>query len=1054
MRIFKILGIEPTKNEMEIKEAYLNKLSDTNPEDKPEEFMQLRKAYEEAIEYANQEDEEDKNEIDNTEIGLWMAKVREVYNNFRARNDINAWSELLKDDVCQNIETKTDARDALLEFFMQNYYLPSAVIRFLNEFFNFEEDIDELYESFPAEFIDNIIVDGIKYDEYPSYSLFEIKDGLDYEAFLTDFYEMNRKYRERDIEKTYDLLQDLKEYGIYHPEVDKKEAVVLYNLDRLDEALDIISNIDPKYNEVVEADLLKGMILADKGQNEEAKQYYKTVLKREPSNVMACEGLCIIYKNEGRFAEARELLTVINSEGYEYEEIDRLFDELNQDIINDYENKVRLGQDKFETDKLLEIAHTYYIVDRLDEAYNIANSIEVDENTDLMIYRLFARIYLDMKKYDEALKYADMWKNGIENASEEKLSNFAPKYKSMENVYFTKAWIYNQKGENNNALKELNKSLEILPNDVQFLNMKNKILFANQQYEEVLKVCDKIIEINPEVSEAYMMKIRSLYELEYLKEAFDECNDILYKDPYNLFAYIYKIRILIEVEEIEIAKEEIKSLRNEDVENQNLDFLEALILDYEDKREEATEIYKNLIKKLEEEDDGILAFPEELYFYYINEIFNTDEEGDVLELAQKGLKYSPKHQGLLYYKGIELSIREQYNDAKETFEYIAQLYPDNGYSDRKIGDIYNDQELYEKALEYYNKQIEKEYDIDDYFKRVQVNLELLNLDDLYKDLVYLDKNLKDDPRLYEYFGIYYNMIDNAKKSYEYFIKAKEIFDNSDEYESSSYLEGTLGLVCAKLGMSEDAIKYYRENYENTNDPSDLIDIYNQYVKVGDFDKGEEILDEYLSAMNKSKLSAEAMSRMANLNIEKRNMKAALKTFSLMVKPEPDHKRDRAKLLFYTGNYKKALKLIEEAIKELQFVADNRANYITAGRICLELGDKVKAHSYAKKVIELTPVDNLKSKVDRLPYIYQYLGDSYIILGEYDKAYEYIDKALTSPRCFFCSEVKCIDAMCSLAYLEYVKGNIDKVKAHLDEIFKLDISRTDAIGLAYKIGLFK
>ena len=946
MKIFKILGIEPTKNEMEIKEAYLNKLSDTNPEDKPEEFMQLRKAYEEAIEYANQEDEEDTNEIDNTEIGLWMAKVREVYNDFRARNDINAWAELLKDDVCQNIETKTDARDALLEFFMQNYYLPSAVIRFLNEFFNFEEDIDELYESFPAEFIDNIIIDGIKYDEYPSYSLFEIKDGLDYESFLTDFYEMNRTYRERYIEKTYDLLQDLKEYGIYHPEMDKKEAVVLYNLDRLNEAWDIISNIDPKYNEVVEADLLKGMILADKGQNEEAKQYYKTVLEREPSNVMACEGLCIIYKNEGRFAEARELLTVINSEGYEYEEIDRLFDELNQDIINDYENKVRLGQDKFETDKLLEIAHTYYIVDRLDEAYNIANSIEVDENTDLMIYRLFARIYLDMKKYDEALKYADMWKNGIENASEEKLNNFASKYKSMENVYFTKAWIYNQKGENNNALKELNKSLEILPNDVQFLNMKNKILFANQQYEEVLKVCDKIIEINPEVSEAYMMKIRALY-----------------------------------------------------------------------KREEATEIYKNLIKKLEEEDDGILAFPEELYFYFINEIFNTDEEGDVLDLAQKGLKYSPKHQGLLYYKGIELSFREQYNDSKETFEYIAQLYPDNGYSDRKIGDIYNDQGLYEKALEYYNKQIEKEYDIDDYFKRVQVNLELLNLDDLYKDLVYLDKNLKDDPRLYEYFGIYYNMIDDAKKSYEYFIKAKAIFDNSDEYESSSYLEGTLGLVCAKLGMREDAIKYYRENYENTNDPSDLLDIYNQYVMVGDFDKGEEILNEYLSAMNKSKLSAEAMSRIANLNIEKRNMKAALKTFSLMVKPEPDHKRDRAKLLFYTGNYKKALKLIEEAIKELQFVADNRANYITAGRICLELGDKAKAHSYAKKVIELTPVDNLKSKVDRLPYIYQYLGDAYIILGEYDKAYKYIDKALTSPRCFFCSEVKCIDAMCSLAYFK-------------------------------------
>ena len=117
MRIFKILGIEPTKNEMQIKEAYLNKLSDTNPEDKPEEFMQLRKAYEEAIEYANQEDEEDKNEIDNTEIGLWMAKVREVYNNFRARNDINAWSELLKDDVCQNIEIKNRCKRCSIRIF-------------------------------------------------------------------------------------------------------------------------------------------------------------------------------------------------------------------------------------------------------------------------------------------------------------------------------------------------------------------------------------------------------------------------------------------------------------------------------------------------------------------------------------------------------------------------------------------------------------------------------------------------------------------------------------------------------------------------------------------------------------------------------------------------------------------------------------------------------------------------------------------------------------------------------------------------------------------------
>ena len=53
--IWMILGIEPTKDKKEITAAYRAKLSDTNPEDKPEEFKKLRNAYEEALKYAKQE---------------------------------------------------------------------------------------------------------------------------------------------------------------------------------------------------------------------------------------------------------------------------------------------------------------------------------------------------------------------------------------------------------------------------------------------------------------------------------------------------------------------------------------------------------------------------------------------------------------------------------------------------------------------------------------------------------------------------------------------------------------------------------------------------------------------------------------------------------------------------------------------------------------------------------------------------------------------------------------------------------------------------------------
>ena len=47
-----ILGIQPTKDKKVIADAYRQKLRQTNPEDKPEEFKALRLAYEEALVYA------------------------------------------------------------------------------------------------------------------------------------------------------------------------------------------------------------------------------------------------------------------------------------------------------------------------------------------------------------------------------------------------------------------------------------------------------------------------------------------------------------------------------------------------------------------------------------------------------------------------------------------------------------------------------------------------------------------------------------------------------------------------------------------------------------------------------------------------------------------------------------------------------------------------------------------------------------------------------------------------------------------------------------------
>ena len=56
---WEILGIEPTKEEERIRDAYRAKLPHVNPEDDQEGFKELRRAYEEALAYARQVETED-----------------------------------------------------------------------------------------------------------------------------------------------------------------------------------------------------------------------------------------------------------------------------------------------------------------------------------------------------------------------------------------------------------------------------------------------------------------------------------------------------------------------------------------------------------------------------------------------------------------------------------------------------------------------------------------------------------------------------------------------------------------------------------------------------------------------------------------------------------------------------------------------------------------------------------------------------------------------------------------------------------------------------------
>ena len=70
------------------------------------------------------------------------------------------------------------------------------------------------------------------------------------------------------------------------------------------------------------------------------------------------------------------------------------------------------------------------------------------------------------------------------------------------------------------------------------------------------------------------------------------------------------------------------------------------------------------------------------------------------------------------------------------------------------------------------------------------------------------------------------------------MKAKTIEDSNEENEVV-YLNYRLATVYRKLGMYEEAIKCYEEDYADDEDEDTLFEIYNVYMDMGDFKRGED-----------------------------------------------------------------------------------------------------------------------------------------------------------------------------------------------------------------------
>ena len=84
--MFSILGLDETTDAELIRAAYLKKLNTVNPEDNPEGFKRLRRAYEEALLYGKRQNRPVEAEPDDP-VSIFLRRAEAIYRSISHRID-------------------------------------------------------------------------------------------------------------------------------------------------------------------------------------------------------------------------------------------------------------------------------------------------------------------------------------------------------------------------------------------------------------------------------------------------------------------------------------------------------------------------------------------------------------------------------------------------------------------------------------------------------------------------------------------------------------------------------------------------------------------------------------------------------------------------------------------------------------------------------------------------------------------------------------------------------------------------------------------------------
>lgn len=1092
---FVLLGIEQTKDEGKIREAYLKKLPEFNPEDDPEGFRRLRAAYEEAVAYARALEEEMEALEEETPSGRFVKRAEELYASMRGRQDEAAWRELFFDEAFLDLEEEENCREKLLVFLMQHYYFPTAIWKVLDEKLRIREGREELYESFPREFVDYAARKASQGEDF-EFGQLTGPDDADVDRFLMLFSQAAGEEadgKDAALEKTLLLAR---ETGISHPDMEMKRARLCLRRKREKEGRQIVEELLSgafcrEWNVLYQS----AEFFREAGERERSVLLYETLKADCPRHYMANLRLSEAYLDRDELEKAKRCVNILLSYPMS-ETAERLADRLNERL----EEKLikQLEQNPDDIRARMELGWCLLQTDRGEETVAMMEKLTPAPEEEKDYCNLMGKAYFYAKRYDEAEVFLRRWeallREGLAGAGlwkEDSSEEVRADRERISTAHSMLAQIYAERaeeaegGERDRNFKKALEEIEEAKKAEDQLGLtyaKGQFLFRWGRYEECIGLMEELEQEHPDFAPAFMLHQKASAN-RYDASGVLRCHEILSRiAPSYSGTWENAAEVWYELERKEALAELLKSAGENGVDTGRLrqyEYFQAF-RDAETKRELSEALEKASEIVLSWETEGWT--PKERGNFsceMARGLWRLDEYSEAKEWIGRALEAEPSNTSYLYVRAGILKDEGRYEDALEIYEKCRKDYDETPHFYANVGECLYESGQYEKALPVLKKAVGLQEDapgscwyiVRCLVRHIKERESLESLPDAlkYADLLvkygYAAQGFMEKGHLYILAGDY----ESAKAQFQRAIE--EDPENPFAYSNLSRMYCLTGCWEQALEAAQAAVG------RQENDPSPfhyqmLGRVYlalHRYPQALDaiwalwsryIDMQTAYLDDMVNALlmngkwqealecvhNKSREleREEYEEKVVDIYIHAKRYEEAVKYVKRYYR-EAGFSMSRvaetlADIRWYSGALKEAGRLIDSAVAGMTGEDDGCEDvWYKAARIWFYAGDRDKAKAYALRALESYEekygIETYMDALDSKPWHVYQIAVLHLYAGETEKACLLAERMKTLPLCLSCKFRSCTDALELEAGILEAEGEREKAAALYEKVMK-------------------